>query len=49
MVLARVFRGSPVTALDVLVPALVCVGLTAVALIGQTRLLQREAIVFAKG
>lgn len=48
MVLSRVFRGSPVSALDVLVPAGVCLVLTLVALFAQTRLLGREAIVFAR-
>lgn len=49
MVLSRVFRGSPVSAVDVVVPAAVCVALTALALLGQMRLLAREAIVFARG
>ncbi|MDX2011194.1 MAG: ABC transporter permease subunit [Myxococcaceae bacterium] len=49
MVLARVFRGSPVTVLDVLTPALVCVGLTFVTLVAKTKLVGRESIVFAKG
>ncbi|MCU0695433.1 MAG: ABC transporter permease subunit [Myxococcaceae bacterium] len=49
MVLARVFRGSPVTLLDVLTPALVCLGLTLVTLLAKTRLVGRESIVFAKG
>lgn len=49
MLLSRVFRGSPVTVTDVLIPAAVCVVLTSMALFAQTRLLQREAIVFARG
>lgn len=49
MVLARAFRGSPVNAVDLLVPAAVCVALTALALLAQMRLLAREAIVFARG
>ncbi|MBE2253694.1 MAG: ABC transporter permease [Myxococcus sp.] len=49
MVLARMFRGSPVTLSDVLIPGAVCLALTAVALFAQTRLLKREAIVFARG
>ncbi len=49
MVLARVFRGSPVRAADVLVPALVCLGLTLVTLVAKTRLVGRESIVFARG
>ncbi|MBL8923255.1 MAG: ABC transporter permease [Myxococcaceae bacterium] len=49
MVLARVFRGSPVSGVDLLVPAAVCLALTALALLAQTRLLAREAIVFARG
>lgn len=48
MVLARVFRGSPVTAIDVLVPACVCLVLTALALLAQTRLMGRESIIFAR-
>lgn len=49
MLLSRMFRGSPVTAVDVLIPAVVCAVLTTMALFAQTRLLQREAIVFARG
>ncbi len=49
MVLARMFRGSPVSAVDLLVPGAVCLALTVVALCVQTRLLAREAIVFARG
>lgn len=49
MVLARMFRGSPVTAVDVLVPAAVCVVVTGLALFAQARLLQKEHIVFARG
>lgn len=48
MLLARMFRGSPIIAVDVLIPAAVCVVLTSLALFAQTRLLQREAIVFAR-
>lgn len=48
MLLARMFRGSPVTATDVLIPGAVCAALASVALLSQTRLLQREAIVFAR-
>jgi len=48
MVLSRVFRGSPVSVVDVLVPAAVCLVLTSLALFAQTRLLAREAIVFAR-
>jgi sodium transport system permease protein len=49
MVLARMFRGSTVSAMDVLVPGAVCLVLTAIALFVQTQLLKREAIVFARG
>lgn len=49
MVLSRLFRGSPVTALDFLLPAAVCVGLTVLALVTQVRLLGKEHIVFARG
>jgi sodium transport system permease protein len=49
MVLARVFRGSPVTVMDVVTPALVCAGLTLLTLVAKTRLVGRESIVFAKG
>lgn len=49
MVLSRVFRGSPVGIEDLAIPAAVCLVLTAAALFAQTRLLSREAIVFAKG
>jgi hypothetical protein len=37
-----------VTATDVLVPACVCLVLTALALSAQTRLMGRESIVFAR-
>ena len=49
MVLARAFRGSAVTALDVVLPAVVSLALAGVALVGQRYLLSREAIVFARG
>lgn len=49
MVLARMFRGSTVSAMDVLVPGAVCLVLTAIALFAQAQLLKREAIVFARG
>ena len=49
MVLARMFRGSTVSAMDVLVPGAVCLVLTAIALFVQAQLLKREAIVFARG
>lgn len=49
MVLARLFRGSPVEPTDLLIPAAVCAVLTTIALVAQMQLLRREAIVFAKG
>lgn len=49
MVLARVFRGSAVSTLDLATPAVLCLAWAALALWAQTRLLRREAIVFARG
>jgi sodium transport system permease protein len=49
MVLSRMFRGSSVTATDLVVPALVCLAITLVALAAQATLVKREAIVFARG
>jgi sodium transport system permease protein len=48
MVLSRIFRGSPITALDLVIPMAMSVALTALALATQAKLLASEAIVFAK-
>lgn len=47
-VLMRALRGEPVGATDIATPALVCLGLAALVLALQARLLAREAIVFSR-
>lgn len=49
MVLSRALRGGSVEALDIALPALMSFALAALALYVQSRLLQRESIVFAQG
>lgn len=48
MVLARAFRGSPLDAWDVAIPAATCLGLAVLALALLVRLLGQERIVFAR-
>ena len=48
-VLMKVLRGEPLTAAHLLVPAAVCVAVTAACLWQQARLLRRESIVFSRG
>jgi sodium transport system permease protein len=47
-ILMRALRGDPVGVSDLLVPALVCIGLAALCLALQAQLLKRETIVFAR-
>lgn len=47
-VLMRALRGDTVGVSDLLIPAAVCAGLTALCLVVQARLLGRETIVFAR-
>ncbi|MCA3219745.1 MAG: ABC transporter permease [Burkholderiales bacterium] len=47
-VLMKALRGEPLAAADLLIPALVCLGLAALCLVIQSLLLRREAIVFAR-
>ena len=47
-VLLRALRGDPVTAGDLLIPALVCFAAAALCLVLQARLLKQERIVFAR-
>jgi sodium transport system permease protein len=47
-ILMRALRGDPVGGFDLLVPALVCIGLAAICLALQAQLLKRETIVFAR-
>jgi sodium transport system permease protein len=47
-VLMRALRGEPIAAADVLLPAIVCVSITAVCLYAQGRLLRHEEIVFSR-
>jgi sodium transport system permease protein len=48
-VLMKVLRGEPVTAFELLLPAAVCLLVTAACLWQQARLLRRESIVFSRG
>ncbi len=48
MVLSRALRGGPADAVDIAVPALVCLALAALAIYLQSYLLRRESIVFAR-
>jgi sodium transport system permease protein len=47
-VLMKALRGEQLAAADLLIPALVCLGLAALCLVIQSLLLRREAIVFAR-
>ncbi len=48
MVLTRILRGEPVDAVHVLVPLLVCIVITVVAIYLMTKLMQQEKIVFGR-
>jgi sodium transport system permease protein len=47
-VLMKVLRGEPIGAAQLLLPALVCALVAALALLAQARLLRRETVVFAR-
>jgi sodium transport system permease protein len=47
-VLMKALRGEELAGADLLIPALVCLGLAALSLVMQSLLLRREAIVFAR-
>jgi sodium transport system permease protein len=47
-VLMKALRGEVLTATDLLVPGLICLGLAVLCLVVQALLLRREAIVFAR-
>jgi sodium transport system permease protein len=48
MVLTRILRGEPVDAAHILVPLLVCIGITVVSIYLMTKLVQQEKIVFGR-